>query len=323
MLKKEKKMNRVTVGSDPEFCLTKDGIFCSAIGVVKGDKHKPYKVGKNNYYYDNVMAECTVVPAETKADVIENFRNSFRRYAAMVKPHMLTIRASAEYPKSELKHKDALAIGCEPEFCAYTVQQIAPPEAKFIKGTLRSAGGQLHIGSPFIAGDPIRCIATIRMCDLFIGTMSIFLDKDPTSKKRKELYGKAGRFRAPEHGAEYRSLGNFWIASPDLVGFMFDMCLFIVDFVETGKYDKLWFFDKAKFEDDKSWEQEDFTPASCHTCIGYNADALRKSIDEMDKAAGTKFLELIRTMVPNDLYKQFEVMATKQKAYNLYEEWGL
>ena len=323
MAQRQREKIMVTIGSDPEMMLMSKGNYRSAIGVVPGTKYKPHKVGKNLYYYDNVMAECTIQPASDKKEAVEYFRTAFRNYAKLVHPNTLVVQASQNYPVSELKHKDALAIGCDREACAYALMEMEPPEEAFVAGTLRSAGGHLHLGSSWIKKDPINCLSTIRMCDLFLGTMSIFLDKDATSKKRKELYGKAGRFRMPPHGAEYRSLSNFWLASPKLVGFIYDMAKFVLSFLEDGKHNQLWNIDTERLNSEDAWNEEDFTPASCHKCVGYDTNALRKAIDTMDKTKGTKFLSFIKDMLPANLYNDFETLASQRESYDFYKEWKL
>ena len=140
-------MANFTFGSDPEFMLIRDGIFRSAIGIVPGTKYKRHRIGDNYYYYDNVMAECTIEPAASKPEALANFERAFRSFAKLVKPNILVVRASQEYPREELAHKDALEIGCDREFCCYALRDIEPPEEDFQSGQLRSAGGHLHIGS--------------------------------------------------------------------------------------------------------------------------------------------------------------------------------
>lgn len=314
-------MAKFTFGSDPEFMLTRDGIFRSAIGIVPGTKHKRHRIGKNYYYYDNVMAECTIEPAASKQEALANFKKAFSSFAKLVSPNTLVVRASQEYPREELTHKDALEIGCDREFCSYALMDIEPPEEDFQSGQLRSAGGHLHIGNKF-AKEPKGCLATIRMMDLFLGTMSIYLDKDKTTKRRKELYGQAGRFRTPKHGAEYRSLGNFWLASPKLVGFIYDMVAFIMQFVEDGGHQQFWFIDDDRLNSDDAWNEEGFDPASCHICTGYDLAALRFAIDKVDAKQGRDFLSFIKGLMPSRLFNKFQALVD-EGPFDFYKEWGL
>jgi hypothetical protein len=301
--------------------LTRDGVFRSAIGIVPGTKYKRHRIGKNHYYYDNVMAECTIEPAASKQEALANFNRAFSSFAKLVKPNILVVRASQEYPREELAHKDALEIGCDREFCCYALRDIEPPEEDFQSGALRSAGGHLHIGSKF-AKESKGCLSTIRMMDLFLGTMSIYLDKDKTTKRRKELYGQAGRFRTPPHGAEYRSLGNFWLSSPKLVGFIYDMVAFIMQFVEDGGHEQFWFIDEDRLNSDDAWNEEGFDPASCHICKGYDLAALRYAIDTVDMKQGQDFLSFIKGLMPARLFNKFQVLVD-EGPFDFYTEWGL
>jgi hypothetical protein len=72
---------------------------------------------------------------------------------------------------------------------------------------LRSAGGHIHIGHEFPRSDDFNRLAVVRMMDLFVGLPAIYLEHDDTSLARKALYGKAGRFRRPDHGVEFRISG--------------------------------------------------------------------------------------------------------------------
>ena len=59
----------------------------------------------------------------------------------------------------------------------------------------------------------------IQRCDLFLGVPSVLMDE---GELRKQLYGKAGAFRPKPYGVEYRTLSNFWVFDPKLVGWVHD-----------------------------------------------------------------------------------------------------
>jgi hypothetical protein len=312
---------KFTIGTDPEFMLTREGKYKSAIGVVPGSKHKKHKIGNFYFYYDNVMAECTVPPSKSREEFVDTIRNALHAYSKLVSPHKLLIQASQEFPKSELQSEEAMRIGCDREACAYALIEPDPPEDAFRAGTLRSAGGHIHLGAT-IAQDPFGCLFTIRMMDLFLGVPSIWLDKDITSKRRKELYGLAGRFRKPEHGAEYRASGNFWLASPRLVELIYDIGQFTLGFVEEQRYKDLWFVDEERLNNDESWNDENFSPADCHICTGYDAGRLRDAVNTMNKTAGRKFMPLIKKYLPAKVFSAIESLSDLPKP-DPYKEWGL
>lgn len=311
----------LTFGSDPEFMLQRNGRFYSAVPLVPGTKYKRHKLGHHYYYYDNVMAECAVRPADNPQQFVNNLRECLQQFAKLVRPYTLTTQASQDYPVAELQSEEAQAIGCDPEYCAYQLSVAPAPEEEFRSGTLRTAGGHIHLGT-HLGKETFGCLAIIRMLDLFLGSASIFLDKDPTTKKRKNLYGKAGRFRQPEWGVEYRSLGNFWLASPDLVVLVLDVCSFVVDFVAQKQHERFWTIDLKRLNDDNAWNEEGFHPSQCHHCVGYDIAALRRDIDSMDKRQGAKWLEFTSKFMPAELHSRILDMAGKGP-FDLYKEWQL
>lgn len=306
-------------GSDPEFMLCKDGKFFSAIGIVPGDKYKRHEIGKHQYFYDNVMAECAVSPASDKNDVIKNFRDCFKKYAKLVSPYKLMVKASQNYPVSELQHPEAKKIGCDPEVCVYRLEVVKPPKNEFLSNCLRTAGGHVHLGNKFLQDD-MSCYFVVRMLDLFLGLPSVFLDTDKSSVARRKLYGKAGRFRKPDHGVEYRSLGNFWVASPKLVGLIYDICEFTIDFVKNGNHLKYWTVDEKRLNDEKAWAEEDFTPASCYHCHGYDVEQLQEAINTSNKTKSKKFLKLLQQEMPRQLFNRLQ---TEDTQFDFYREWNL
>jgi hypothetical protein len=314
-------MARFSIGSDPEFMLVQDGIFHSAIGIVPGDKDDRHVIGKHEFYYDNVLAECAIAAARSKSAFISNIQDCLTKYANLVAPYQLFMRAAEEYPKKELRHPEAKKIGCDPEICTYSLCQIKPNKKAFAGSQLRTAGGHIHLGAK-IAKEAFGCYSVVRMLDLFLALPAIYIEQDPTAKLRKKWYGRAGRFRQPEHGVEYRTLSNFWLASPTLVSLVYDVCSFVLKYVEDGRHEQFWTIDTKKLKDEKAWEQKTFTPASCHRCHGYNVEKLRTSIDTMNRTTGKEFMELVQKEMPPKLFQQIE-KACQPQQYDLYKEWDI
>lgn len=312
---------KFSFGTDPEFMLSKDGKIYSAIGIVKGSKEQRKKIGKHAIYYDNVMAECAVAPAKTKEEALANIQDCLQRYAQAVTPYRLETLAAHYFPPDQLRHPEAMKISCDPETCVYEQNEIAG-DKDLLKGTnLRTAGGHVHLGSKLLKEGENDSI-TILLLDLFLGLPSLFLDKDPSTKIRKELYGKAGRFREPPHGVEYRTIGNYWLSSPKLTSFVYDVCEFTLEFVEDRKWETLWEVDEERLEADDRWCDPDFHPANHYRCIGYDVKKLRNAIDTSDLKKAAPFVDQIKTLMPTKLYNQFESL-NKMKQCNPYEEWKL
>jgi hypothetical protein len=237
---------KFSLGSDPEFMLVSaNNQYKSAIDVVPGTKKDPLPLGNGHTaFYDNVLAECCPNYGKSKEEVIFNFRDCFQRYANVVRPFRLVPQASHVYPKKECEHLEAMEFGCSPEMNAYEMVSILPPECKE-GSTFRSGGGHIHLGH--VQGDQFPLLDgmgkfwTARMLDFFVGIPSIFMDTDPTSQDRRKLYGGAGNMREKNYGIEYRTLSVFWLASPQIVRVIWDLCEFTINYMQkSDNFQKLW-----------------------------------------------------------------------------------
>lgn len=295
-------MKEITFGSDPEFMLQDDsGEFRSAIGIVKGTKEKRLRLGEHEAYYDNVLAEVAIKPGSSKEEVVQNFRDCFNQLSNLVNPLRLTILPAGKYPDEEVQHRDAQKFGCDADFCAYTLSVNAAPPVP--PDGFRTAGGHIHIGFEGGVGEELdtdwKRLWIVRMLDLFLGVPSIFMDNSKEAIVRRELYGKAGcHRRCVDYGVEYRSMSNFWLASPNLVEMVYDISKFCVDIVLNENHEDFW---------DKQYDPEE----------------LSETINNGDmETANKKFMPILKNSFPKDLMKQIELEIERDKPYNFYNEWG-
>lgn len=213
-----------TLGSDPELMLCdKHGNLKSAIGVINGTKHNPWPLEEGMAQYDNVNAEFGIDPASSEDEWVDRHGRVMRQLDLLIgKDLRLKCMASAYFPESELNCDEARQFACDPDFDPYDVMpNVIPPSAA--DGNLRSCGGHIHLGNKSIAGDFDECISFVKTLDIFLGMPSLVLDKDPTSQRRRELYGKAGAHRPKVYGVEYRAIGNFWVSHPSLTRLMWKL----------------------------------------------------------------------------------------------------
>jgi hypothetical protein len=63
----------------------------------------------------------------------------------------------------------------------------------------------------------------VKMLDIICGNTCVLIDRDEGNKIRRKLYGRAGEYRLPKHGLEYRTLSNFWLEAYPLMSFAFGM----------------------------------------------------------------------------------------------------
>jgi len=307
----------ITFGSDPEFMLTRDGEYCSAIGVVQGDKENRINIQGHEFFWDNVMAECAVKPSKSKQETLKNFQEFLGIYADMVRPYKLTTQASQAYPDSELRHDGAREVGCDPDWCVYEMKLMDAPKAEIKNGNFRSCGGHIHLGDTgkVLRTDEESPLFVVHMLDLFIGVPSLWLDRDPSSPARRSLYGQAGRYRVTDYGLEYRSLGNFWLQSPQLVGLIYDLAVFAVEFVGSGSINNVWSFDEEVF-----YSSDNLTDA--FTCSMYDPQQLKAGIDSGSKELVKKHWSIAQSLLPESLLQDIKRESLAARG-DLYENWQL
>ena len=308
-----------TFGCDPEFMLVYRDELKSATEILP-HKQKAIVQNSHEYYFDNVLAEIAIFPANSKESVIQNIGQALKNLSVIINPVKFVIRASANYPQKTLKSIDAKIAGCKPEWDVYSLQQILPPNKDIdlkdgyyqFKTSFRSAGGHIHIGSDNLSY-PDDIFNVIRMMDLFIGIPSIFLDTDETSKNRRRIYGLAGSHRTPKYGLEYRPLGNFWFSSPDFVSLIYDLTSFVIYFVKNNFHEKFWSIDESLLEED---------PTLAYQCFGYDAKLLQKCINTCNKKQAEKFMMIVENYLPSKIFKEIERLKEKP-LQNPYEAWNL
>lgn len=118
-------------------------------------------------------------------------------------------------------------LGCQPSLNIYGDRplNVTPNCAR------RSAGGHIHIGWTEAYGGqrgPLyqRRQDIVPLLDVLLGVPCVLIDRDEKAHLRREIYGRAGEFRLPSHGLEYRTLSNFWLRSFPLTNFVMQQARF-------------------------------------------------------------------------------------------------
>ena len=199
------------LGTDPEVFLQDNaGNPISAIGYINADKWNPMQIPDMPAGYtlqeDNVSLEYGVPPSASADEFVQHI-NAVMEKSKEYLPNLSFSKLSCiVFPEEQMNHPAAHIFGCEPDFNAWTKEVNKKPEPPH--PFMRSAGGHIHVET---TKDPM---AVIRAMDLFLGVPSVLMDN---GEMRKQLYGKAGAFRAKSYGVEYRTLSNFWIFKNELI----------------------------------------------------------------------------------------------------------
>lgn len=239
-------MNRVLtdikVGADSEAFVfsKKENKVVSSIGLIGGSKYSPKDTSQFGFCYseDNVLAEFTIPPTESREEFINNIllgQNLFKEILPESDFELL-IKASHKFEPEQLMSYGAQEMGCEPDQNAWLGGK-TNPRPRSPKDGLRSAGTHVHIGYTLDSelakaldwGDADRKDINrhlIKWMDLFLGVPFMKVDKD---MERRRLYGKAGAYRDKPYGVEYRTLSSVWTKSKELIGWVYDQTQKAID----------------------------------------------------------------------------------------------
>lgn len=226
-------IQNVLRGADPEmFLVEKDTKkLVTSIGRIGGTKQDPRPILNGEGFAvqeDNVAVEFNIPPAPSKQTFIDSLSQAIAYIADEVSQQglELLINPTATFDFMDLLHPQALELGCEPDYNAWTLKVNPRPVAP---ETLRSSGGHLHIG--YDNPDKDTSIQLIRAHDIFCGIASLTYDDDVT---RRSIYGNAGAHRIKKYGVEYRTLSNAWLRSEKLMAFIYEQSEKAVEFVNKG-----------------------------------------------------------------------------------------
>jgi hypothetical protein len=235
-----------TLGADPEAFVKKGDMIVASETVLP-------PAGLPGVVRDGVQVEFHPVPFTCRA----NLANSLAGDIKVLHNHLK--RGGADYsicltPVVELSEAEMAALppnarvlGCQPSLNIYDPGATVNVPANY---PIRSAGGHIHIGltghvdGRANGGYPklhtkANAVRIIQAMDILVGNTCVLLDRDKMQPIRREVYGRAGEYRLPSYGVEYRTLSNFWLqAHPlwSLVGGLTKLVVGIFTTEEMGVY---------------------------------------------------------------------------------------
>lgn len=229
-----KHITKIPLGCDPEFFINVDG---KATGAEKAISNNIREVK-----IDGIAVELNPIPTSCRAllrseimHTINLFRYEIYNKNVKISSQLKTTLSKEEFDSLDDNNKK---LGCEPSFSAYSDSKIKIDKSHE-KSTTRFAGGHLHLGiykklydiflykydNRFNNDGSIKSeihekicndvrdfmISLVPLLDIMVGNTAVLLDRSPDNIERRKSYGKAGEYRLPNHGLEYRVLSNFWL----------------------------------------------------------------------------------------------------------------
>lgn len=194
-------------------------------------------------YWDGVQAEFAPWAKNCLQTHCECIRHGLRTVLDRVRKvdlgAKLTIQNVVEVGDDILKgaSDEHIAFRCTPSYNVYNDPGFGVPDARTYK--YRCAGGHIHLGFPNRFTAP-SIEQIVRGLDGVLGLAGVSLAAGIDNPERRKAYGRAGEFRLPKHGIEYRVLSNFWLGHPAMAMLVFDLARQAIKFAESGLYRVCW-----------------------------------------------------------------------------------
>lgn len=239
------------IGCDPEFFFSKKGKIIGSEKIIP-EKGLQTNSGYSKIIIDGVQAELNPRASKCRELLANEIRECFREIDITLTKNKgikanfkQTIIVQAKEMKS-LKPESQI-LGCSPSKNIHkTKNKIELSIAA--KNLTRSAGGHIHIGKTDNNTQNEKRIneaiknpkSLVPMLDIIVGNTCVLIDRDPGNIERRKVYGKAGEYRTPSHGLEYRTLSNFWLENYKLMSFVTGLARFaVVIIANSNNHNKL------------------------------------------------------------------------------------
>lgn len=222
------KRGNTATGWDPEvFVVDENNELIPAFKFLPS-KEDPFHISgmppcESKAYWDGFQAEFSTIPYschESGFNGIQAGLRTVRTQARQKNPKAkLTIQSVFRLLDAQLRGYDEkyVALGCKPSLSAYDTDPFTidnPFELPY-----RMAGGHIHFGMRNGAPSLERAKQLAKFLDLIVGIPTVGMFAEIDDPIRRRYYGRAGEFRLPKHGLEYRTLSNAWMGHPS-VGFV-------------------------------------------------------------------------------------------------------
>lgn len=286
----------VNFGCDPElFFATRDGKIVGSEKVIptaglffKGKLR--YDDGYGKYVQDGVQVEINPQAKSCRGNLANEIGVAFRTLRAHLAtlPNMtVSFKSVVEVDKAELAtlSDKAKLLGCQPSLNIHDkAATVSVNPATYLT---RSAGGHIHLGlQPHLLPHAARLVPIM---DYIIGNTCVLIDRDPMAAERRKVYGRAGEYRLPMHGVEYRTLSNFWLKSYQLMSMVMGLARLSNAILHTTEMTENYW--NGQWDRAMKWDAE----SALLKCA--DVELVRRAINENNVELAKKNFEGIREFI--------------------------
>ncbi len=255
-MKKLSTIQDVRIGCDPEFFFRQDGEIIGSEKIIPEDGLSLPTGGK--FVRDGVQAEMNPSNSHCRGtmnyqirDLFKLLKNRMGEFSGVTADFSVVVEVSKK--KMATLGIKSQVFGCAESKNVHLktlnkISKISVDPKVYMK---RSAGGHIHLGVPesrniWVETGQMKTSAfgtykdkkmitlpfkpardpdiIIPLLDIIVGNTLVLLDRDEDNIERRKVYGRAGEFREPKHGIEYRTPSNFWLRAPELSSLIFGLC---------------------------------------------------------------------------------------------------
>ena len=303
----------VYLGADPEIFVTnKQGIIIPAFSflpdketaqitrpISPDDRDGTTSGGAGKVYNDGFQAEfdshpfvCISWLIDTfhvkMKEILEKARAKFGNDVQLCSDTVLDVPEEFMLKAAE-RH---VQFGCMPSMNIYG------DRGQVVDGKIlpfRFAGGHIHVGQ--VPKSEAEIVRIVKAMDALVGCLSIALWGKTEDPRRRIFYGRAGEYRLPKHGLEYRVVSSRMLRHPFYANMMFESARRAFKAGNTGLFELAGTFDEELV---RSAINESHV-GKARKVLVQNKNFLKPWMDEYDKNAwrvviGTKKLKMAKTL---------------------------
>jgi hypothetical protein len=234
-----------TSGADPEiFVVDKiTGKVIPAFAFLPDKKQPLIFFDSSDYritaFWDGFQAEFTTrafgcmqeMCRSLQSGLLETLRQAKAKFPNAILSPESVVEIDSEILQTIPDHHAAL--GCSRSENAYGTPHIQVENPRMLP--FRFAGGHMHFGENGIAAAPDeKIIEWVRVLDSLVGVASVLWFQGMENPIRRQFYGRAGEYRRPKHGLEYRTLGNAWLRHPAIFHLVYGFARTSLQFARSG-----------------------------------------------------------------------------------------
>lgn len=243
------KLPGMQVGADPEIFL-KSNKNHHLIPAFMALPDKAAIKSEESGYWDGFQAEFNTKPGSCLAYHIDSLQRGLKNTLNSAKVALkredvaFSTKTVVNLSKASVAaaKKEHMQFGCTPSLNAYN-EELAIPPGEVVP--FRMSGGHVHLGILKKAGEgnqdyKERLARYVKVLDAVLGVAGVALFAKYDDPRRRFLYGRAGEYRTPPHGLEYRVLSNAWLIHPVAAHLVFEIARKAVNMAECGLFEAGW-----------------------------------------------------------------------------------